>query len=215
MPLFRTVLVPLLLGCILSSSGCVWVGYRSSSVPILSESGELDSDNNRYPALHLQEMNIRLVPHNGYSFGLMGPVVPVIPLWENPSPRPFWVGIFFDAQAEGITFDPNKVTLILERGHEVLPTTFTGPFSTEEKKRNDPCKEIFESAAWKVEQVPFYVIGKMCMGVAYNIEPPTLKEKFTVVLDGIQKDRQPLLGSRIEFEEESKWIWGMWPRLGW
>ena len=215
MPLFRTVLVPLLLGCILSSSGCVWVGYRSSSVSVLPESCDLDSDKNPYPALSLQELNIRLVPHNGHSFGLVGPVVPLVPLWERPSRRPFWIGILFDAQTEGITFDPNKVTLILERGHEVLPTTFTGPFSTEEKKRNEPCTEIFESAAWKVEQVPFYVIGRMCIGVAYNIDPPTQKEKFAVVLDGIEKDRQPVWGSRVECEEGSKWIWGMWPRLGW
>jgi hypothetical protein len=206
------------MGCIISTHlGCIEIHHLTGSRPVLSEDGEDNDGKGRYPVLHSSQIDIRVVPQNGRSFGLVGPAVPVIPLWRKNDGIPFWIGVYLYPEAKDFAFDPNQVFLVFDGRQDIVPAGFTGPFSITEKNPNEgdprgPCeRELYNPDGWRAPRVPFYVIGEMCFGVMYKIVTPKPEEQFVISLKGLMKGGRPVDLPPIQFEKDSRWRWSFWP----
>jgi hypothetical protein len=201
------------MGCVLfNSGGCVGVGHVTLSWPTFVGEGRNYGEKD-YPTLHLSQINIQVLAHNGDSLGFFGPVVPLVPVWEKHSGGPFWVGILLDPQAEDFTFDPFKIILEVDGGQQLDPAGFTGPFMATKSNTRSFCSEAFDAKGWKTEPATFSAIGEMCFGIAYNIVTPKPDDKFLVFVEGLQKEERPVSVPKIQFEKKARWQWFFWPKL--
>jgi hypothetical protein len=139
----KAFLILLMIGSLFNIGGCVAVGHGTYSWPTFVGGSEAD-DEKEYPVLNLSGIAIRVVAHNGDSFGLIGPVVPFIPIWEHTGGPPFWIGVYLSPEVKEFVFDPSKVGLELEGGQLLLPERFAGPFMATEDNPTGFCSGIFE-----------------------------------------------------------------------
>ena len=204
----KAFLILLMIGSLFNIGGCVAVGHGTYSWPTFVGGSEAD-DEKEYPVLNLSGIAIRVVAHNGDSFGLIGPVVPFIPIWEHTGGPPFWIGVYLSPKVKEFVFDPSKVGLELEGGQLLLPERFTGPFMATEDNPTGFCSGIFDPKIHKSERATFFVLGEMCFGIAYNIITPTPDAKFSVLIDGLEQAKQSVNVPKITFDKKERGGWSV------
>ena len=89
----------LMIGSLFNIGGCVVVGHGTYSWPTFVGGSE-DDNGKEYPDLNLSGIAIRVVAHNDDSFGLIGPVVPFIPIWEHTGGSPFYILLHLTPEAQ-------------------------------------------------------------------------------------------------------------------
>lgn len=204
----KAFLILLMIGSLFNIGGCVVVGHGTYSWPTFVGGSE-DDNGKEYPDLNLSGMAIRVVAHNADSFGLFGPVVPFIPIWEHTGGSPFWIGLHLTPEVKEFVFDPSKVVLELEGGQLLLPERFTGPFMATEDNPKKFCSGIFDPKNHKSEHATFFVIGEMCFGIAYNIITPKPDAKFSVLIDGLEQKERSVNVPKIIFNKKERRGWSI------
>jgi len=198
----------LMIGSLFNIAGCVVVGHGTYSWPTFVGGSE-DDNGKEYPDLNLSGMAIRVVAHNADSFGLFGPVVPFIPMWEHTGGSPFWIGLHLTPEVKELVFDPSKVVLKLEGGQLLLPERFTGPFMATEDNPKEFCSGIFDPKNHKSEHATFFVLDEMCLGIAYNITTPKPDAKFSVLIDGLELAKRSVNVPKITFNKKERRGWSV------
>lgn len=204
----KAFLILLMIGNLFNIGGCVAIGHGTYSWPTFVGGSEAD-DGKEYPVLNLSGIAIRVVAHNDDSFGLIGPVVPFIPIWEHTGGSPFWIGVHLNPEIKEFVFDPFQVGLALEGGQLLLPERFTGPFMSTEDDPTRFCSGIFDPEFHKSEHATFFVIGEMCFGIAFNIITPKPDAKFSVLIDGLEQKERSVSVPKITFGKKERGGWSI------
>lgn len=206
---WKAFLILLTIGSLFNIGGCVAIGHGTYSWPTFVGGSDDDDDGKKYPILNLPGIAIQVVAHNGDSFGLVGPVVPFIPIWEHTGGSPFWIGVHLNPEVKEFVFDPFQVGLELEGGQLLLPERFTGPFMATEDDPTMFCSGIFNPEFHKSEHATFFVIGEMCFGIAFNIIAPKPDAKFSVLIDGLEQKERSVSVPKITFGKKERGGWSV------
>lgn len=202
----KAFLILLMIGILFNNEGCAAVGHGAYSWPTFVGDSKEHSEQ-KYPVLDLSGIAIEVFAQNSDSFGFIGPVVPLIPIWQHADGTPFWIGVHLDPQAQEFAFDPFKVIVQMEGRQPLIPEGFTGPFMATKDNPRAVCAESFNPKILKSEHATFSVIGDMCFGIAYNILTPKPDEKFYVFVEGLEQNERSVTVPKIRFEKKERRGW--------
>src|SRR5712692_10587825 len=177
---------------------CAMAGFFQISEPSVSEDQNVKMSSNR--VLLLPDLSVSIKPQNYEVKVLMlGIIIPIIPIPDfGPSrfsSRPFTVSIQFDSGSKEFLFDPDKVNLRY-KGEEFRPTKVYGPhkggawpLEAEKVIPGHPwvCRNSLPTkSAGDLKVTQFS--GKVCYTLQFPIDTISLKQNFSILISGVEKD---------------------------
>ncbi|MBX3344089.1 MAG: hypothetical protein KF806_02145 [Nitrospira sp.] len=203
---WKAFLILLMIGSLFNIGGCVAIGHGTYSWPTFVGESQKDEET-EYPVVELPGIKIQVVPRNRDSFDFIGPLIPLIPVWQHEDGAKFWIGVRLDPQAQEFVFDPFKVTVEIDGGKHLIPDGFTGPFIATKEHPKNFCSESLEPKNEIIEHVTFRVTEETCFGIAYNIITPKPDINFEVLIGGLEQKEGPMNVPRIKFEKIERRGW--------
>lgn len=154
--------------------------------------------------LVLDSVTIKVIPQNGKVYGLVGPLLPIIPFWHSEAKDRFWFLISVLPQNGEIIFDPTHITLETERGDTFLPVGFNGPLLSEDIVRNnsDPRKILLDEKNLNTSVSPFPISAEVLVGVIFETKTIDPEQRFTLVLKGLKRGGHPIEVPPLTFSKE-------------
>jgi hypothetical protein len=156
--------------------------------------------------LVLDSVTIKVIPQNGKVFGLVGPLLPIIPFWHSEAKNRFWFLISLLSQNGEIIFDPTRIALETERGDTFLPVGFNGPLLFEDIVRNnsDPRKILLDEKNLNTSASPFSISAEVLVGVIFETKTIDPDQHFTLVLKGLERGGHPIEVPPLKFNKERR-----------
>jgi hypothetical protein len=184
-------LCPALAVCLLAiaQAGCgsVHVG-RESAAEVTFVDGESKES-------RLAAVGIEAIANNVRTFGLVGIIVPFIPIWHSGEDKNDFKIIltFSPGPTSNLSFDPRQVVLELEQGVLVPVESFIGPII-----EDDPYLTIKREN----KAGPILLDKKLRIYLTFPVKPTPPGEKFSVVLKGLSRSGQSIEALRLEFQRQ-------------
>ncbi len=200
----------------LCMGGCVMGGTVEISEPYIDEGT---------PYAHIDEEGKQVVDGlkisaeaGNYYVRLLfvGPILPIIPMpalgSENPHVYPFSVVVQIEPPADEILFDPNAVVLIyndLEVRPMQVSEALSGGVRTRGLKASLPghkwnCSKQIAAQALRLDEYTWQINGDTCFKIDFPVNTPSTTEQFTLVLNGLRRQDQPLYVAPFRFRPSSR-----------
>ncbi|HJT19810.1 MAG TPA: hypothetical protein VJ746_05040 [Nitrospira sp.] len=183
---------------VMSGQGCTAV--------LTSDQSEMQlSSSENQSRIFLDSITIQVVPQNGRAYGVVGPLIPVIPFWYSQAKDRFWLLISLRPETSEISFDPSHVALETEQGDTRLPIGFSGPFSVQDFTQNSYLNEtILDEKTLNFSFSVISISAEVLVGLMFDKKTPNPNHQFTVFLKGIKKQGQTVLVPPLKFKNVKK-----------
>lgn len=146
-------------------------------------------------------VTIRTEPQNRKSFGLHGPLLPIIPFWSSHSEDSFWFKITLEPpkfKLGDIYFDPMQIVLETENGDPLVTRGFTGPFPAVFDRR-----KLTDSTILNASLSPFLISrGGVAVGVLFETKAIDPSKPFSLVLKGLRRGTQLIEVPKLKFQRQ-------------
>lgn len=141
------------------------------------------------------------------------PVIPypfaVLELFSSQSrtSSPMWFEVRLSPQKAGFSFDPRLVTLKMDNGEILKPTTFEGPRLGQRYPGRWPCGENWLASAKSGKEAAAVVSLKdfTCFMVGFDTSSSPERE-FELSIEGVQQNGEPLPVPSIYLKSGSAWV---------
>ena len=140
-------------------------------------------------------VGIEAIANNVRTFGLMGIIVPFIPVWHSADDKNgFTIYITFTpGPRDDLWFDPKLFVLMPEHGEPAHIRKFEGPFNADPHDFTKPQSKEGE----------FPIHKKVSVHVVFPINNLPPDESFTVVLKGLYRSGEPIEAPKLKFKKQT------------
>lgn len=170
--------------------------------------------------LELPGLGLSVLPNNlKYTSSFAGPALivplPVVPLGGSGDHGPedrFRIMLKLDPREGSFSFDPGRVTLQIGET-SLSPIGYSEPVVAVEYKGHH-LHQYPEGHRWicqankssfRKEKGPIPVQSKTCITLHFDTAPPAPDQRFTLLVGGIEKNRQPFAVPSIHFQKDTDW----------
>lgn len=177
--LLKPIVALLVAVLLMSSLGCVGIVNSSRSVPHVSAQG-------KSTGVLSCSLKLNVIPLNAEVFGMMGLILPIIPIWHNHAQDHFWVLLTLNSTDGAIRFDTKDIVLVTEEDRHLVAVSMSGPHPVQ-KGRHTSLEALLDM------KNPSYIVDSLIISeevlVGLMFQTPTLPpdRQFKVIIDRTQR----------------------------
>jgi hypothetical protein len=195
-------LVPIAICTVMLGQGCTVIA--SSDQSVMQPRSEPPSKG--VNCLALDSVTIKVIPENGKHFALVGPFIPIMPIWHSAASNRFWFQISLSPNNGEITFDPSLVTLETEAGDTFFAAGFNGPLRLSDVIQNqtDTREKLLDAKSLNVSVSSFRIAVEVLVGLMFETKTINPDQHFRLVLRGLERGGDPIQVPPLEFNKERR-----------